>query len=130
MEPMARLFDARDLVPRTETPHRLDLAKMAHRVGYRRDVGDDEPLDHLRVLQRRHHRDLTAHAVAEQRIVLIASRAKARAHILGHLAVTHRLGPWRGAMVAQIECDDAVLRGKALCDRGPVAPRAEQPMQT
>jgi len=52
-----------------------------------------------------------------------------RPRIFGHRGIIHRVGPGRGAVIAQIERDDAVPRGEVLCDRGPVAPRAEQPVQ-
>ncbi len=101
---------------KVETAHRAHHPEVARLIGDRRNVGNDEAFDQVGVAQRRHHRDLPAHAVPEQREAVMSERRKAGAHIIGHLAIGHRLGPGRGAVIAQIECDDPMVRAEPLRD--------------
>ncbi len=105
------------------------MTEMMRGVGHRRDVGDDQALDRGAVFECGGHRHLAAHAVPEQRKAVVAALLQCRPYVFGHFAVIHRLGPGRGAMVAQIEGDDVMMRRKALRNRRPVPAGAEQPMQ-
>ena len=59
-------------------------------------------LDALRVAQRQRHRRLAAHAVAHHRGLFQPQPVDQLQHVVGHLGVVHRVGPGRGAVVAQV----------------------------
>ena len=114
-------FDAGEV----EFAHRPNMRQVMRRVIDRGDVDDHEALDLGAVLQRRDHRRLAPHAVAEQRITVVAARVQRRAYVLRHLGIVHRVSPGRGAMIAQVDSDDPMMHGEALGDRCPVAAGAE-----
>ncbi len=58
-----------------------------------------------------------------------AARPERSAEVLDRFAVGHSVRPRRGAVVAQIERENAMARGKLLSDRAPVAAGPEQAVQ-
>ena len=68
----------------------------------RGDVDDDEPLHKFRVLERQHHRDLSPHAVAQDR------------------------SPASGM---PLDRDHTTADGKPVGDRGPVSLGTEEPVE-
>ena len=52
-----------------------------------------------------------------------------RAHVVGHLVVGHLVRPGRGAVIAQVEREDAMGRTELPGEARPVARRAEQAVQ-
>src|SRR6266853_1254744 len=79
--------------------------------------------------QCRQHRNLAAHAVAQQGSMVDAARPERSAEVLDHFAVGHAVRPRRGAVVAQIERENAMACGKLLGDRAPIAAAPEQTVQ-
>ncbi len=106
-----------------EAAHRLEFGGRRGVIDWG-DVDDDQPLDPVPG-QRRDHRRLAAHRMADQR----RRPAKRVADIGGHLGIAHRVGPRRVAVVPEVERDDAAPGGEALGNRRPVAAPAEQPVQ-
>ena len=58
-----------------------------------------------------------------------AARPQRSAEVLDHFAIGHAVRPRRGAVVAQIERENAMACGKLLGDRAPIAAGPEQTMQ-
>ncbi len=109
--------------------HRLHVRQEAVLIVYRCDVDDNEPLHPRSILEREHHGDLPAHAVADERHGPELLLADEGMHVLGHLAITHRIGPRRGAVVAQVQGVNAMPVRQAFGNGLPVPARPEEAVQ-
>ena len=101
--------------------HRLDIGAQHRRVGHRRDIGDHQPADQLRLGQGQRHGHLAAHGMADHRGRRGGERRRGLRHIGRHRRVVHHRVARRGAVVAQVERDHPVPRRQPALDRAPIA---------
>ena len=92
------------------------------------DIGDDQAADQIGFGQRKLHRRLAAHGMA-QKIGRGADMADHLGQIGGKVGIAVAGGAGAFAVVAHVHRPDIADIGKAAGDHAPVPPRAEQAMR-
>lgn len=109
--------------------HRRGEGAIGGAVADRGDVHHHQAGDGGGGFQGGHHRHLAAHRMPHQRAGQRLAVAQGFQHVLGHGGVAHGGRVAAGAVVAQVEREDAMRRREAAADGAEIGGLAEQPVQ-